>query len=437
MRILLCTSYLGADQSEPKIFPLGLAYIASMLKEHDVCGWDPNVETNPVAGLGKILEEFDPDIVCVSLRNIDAVFSYTRRSYYEPFKAMIKFIKERAPSSRLIVGGTGFSIFAKEIMERNSEIDFGVVSEGELAITHLLKNFEHAERVKNLVLRKEGKIVSTQREHLIDFNSLEFPSRECFDLSKYPKTSYSMGIQSSRGCSFRCIYCIQRFLMGSCYRLRAPSKVVDEIEMLVNQHGINGFYFVEPVFNVPFDHARSILAEIKKRKLDIEWEACFRPDFMNEKLMKQAVDTGCQLFDFSPDGASNEALKILNKDLEIHDVEKTISLVRKIENAKVAYEFVYDLPYGNKNHVIGLTKLYPKIISQCRNKLQYLTSTKMRIYPHTSLYNIALKQRKISEHTDLLYPVHFESSSKNPWNLVPFLLKGSQFLSQKCYQYLS
>ena len=437
MRVLLCTSYLGEDQSGSVVFPLGLAYLASVLTEHDVSCWDSNVEKNPMVGLRRTLENFNPDVVCVSLRNIDNVFSSKQKSYYEPFEAMVKLIKESAPSTKLIVGGTGFSIFSKEIMERNSEIDFGVVSEGERAIVNLLQDFQHPERVKNLVFRQSGKIVYTEKDDFVDFNTLAPPSRDCFDLTKYSKSPFSIGIQSSRGCSFNCIYCLSKLLMGSCYRLRSPVKVVDEIETLVNQHGINGFYFVEPVFNVPFDHSRAILNEIRKRKLDVKWEACFRPDFLSERTMAEAIEAGCQLFDFSPDGASNEAMNLLGKNLDVLAVEKTVNWVKKLENAKVAYEFVYDLPYGNRKHVMGLSRIVPKIISKCRNKIQYLTFTKMRIYPHTRLYDIALNQHKIAEQTDLLNIVHFESSSKNPWNLVPFLLKGFYMAFDNLYNRFS
>ena len=432
MRILLFPSYLGPGHSEPVCFPIGLGYIASMLKGHDVFCWDPNVEKNPMTELGKILEGFDPDLVGVSLRNIDSVSSFRVRSYYDPFVSMVKIVKEKAPSTRLIVGGAGFSIFAKEIMGRNPEIDFGMVSEGERAIVNLLKNFDHPERVKNLVVRKSDEVVFTGKGDFVDFDSLPPPSREGFDLSKYAENPYSMGVQSSRGCGFGCIYCLHRFLMGSRYRLRAPKKVVDEIEMLVVRHGISGFYFVDPVFNVPPDHARAICEEIRRRKLDIEWEACFRPDFLNANLMMEAVEAGCQLFDFSPDGASNEAMQVLGKNLEVGDVEKTVNWASEIENAKVAYEFVYDLPYGNMEHVVGLTRLFPKIMCNCRNKLQYLTLSKMRIYPYTPLYDIALKQGKINAHTDLLYPVHYEScSSKNPWNILPYFLRGSSITFTK------
>jgi radical SAM superfamily enzyme YgiQ (UPF0313 family) len=435
MRIFLASSYLGENSNEPIVFPLGLAYLASMLSDHELLGWDPSLEQDAMTKLSRILESFGPDVVCVSFRNVDSVFSSRVRSYYGPFVTMVKTIKKVAPSCKLVVGGAGFSIFAEEIMKRNPEIDYGVFSEGEYAFSSLLKNFDHPERVKNLVLRKGDEVVSTERDDSVELGLLPSPSRECFDLAKYRDHPFSIGVQSSRGCAFGCIYCLHRFLMGSRYRLRSPKKVVEEIEDLFSQYGIESFYFVDPVFNVPFDHARSICEEIKRRKLEIRWEACFRPDFLNLKFMKEAIDAGCRLFDFSPDGASNEAMQVLGKGLEVRDVEKTIQWASRIEGASVAYEFVYDLPSGNREHMLGLTRLFPKIMYRCRNKLRYLTLTKMRIYPHTPLYKIAREQGKIDADTDLIPPVHYEShSSKNIGNVLPFLLRGSSTIYTEIFK---
>jgi anaerobic magnesium-protoporphyrin IX monomethyl ester cyclase len=426
MRILLCSSYMGPGQPEPICFPIGLGCIASNLAGHELFCWNPNIEKNPMTELCKILGEFSPDLVGVSLRNVDSVFSFARRSYYDPFVSFIKTIKERAPSSKLIVGGAAFSIFAKEIMERNPEIDFGIVSEGERAFTNLIKNLDHPEKVKNLALRKEGKVYVSDKEEFIDFGSMPSPSREGFDLSKYKKYPYSMGIESKRGCSFACVYCFERFLCGNRYRLRPPQKIVDEMEKLLYEHGISEFFFVDPVFNAPPEHARAICREIKKRKLNIKWKAEFRPDYLNSEFMKEAAESGCQLFDFSPDGASDYAMQVLGKNLRVKDVEKTAEWASKIENAKVAYNFVYDLPAGNTGQSYGLARLYTKIMSSCRCKLEFLSLTKMRIYPQTNLYRVALREGKISADSSMIPPVYYERlRRKNPEEIFARLLRVS------------
>lgn len=432
MRVLLLLSNSGPGKPPQAVFPIGLAYIAASLREdHELFSLDLNASEDPERELHEVLGKFDPDVVAVSFRNIDAVQSYINCSYYPSFVSAIRNIRKMAPSCKLVVGGAGFSIFSKEIMQRNPEIDFGVQSEGEHAFSELLRNLDHPEKVKGILLRKNGKIVFTEAEEEADFDLLPSPYRDVFDLDKYRGVPSSIGVQSKRGCRFGCIYCLHSFFMGSNYRLRRPAKVVDEIENLVTKYGINNFYFVDSVFNAPLDHAREICREIIRRKLDVSWEACFRPDLINAKFMEEATVAGCRLFDFSPDGASNDAMQVLGKNLKVEDVEKTIDLIRRVGNAQVAYEFMYDLPCNNTEQVLGLARLFPKIMLRCREKLRSVSLTRMRVYPHTRLYDIALRQGQIRPDTDLLYPVYYESgASKLLTDVLPHAMRVSAFLFQ-------
>ena len=414
MKILLCSQHLGACKpvATPKIaFPLGLSLIASKLKdEHEVTIFDSNVVKNPLQELRKTIERINPDLVAVSLRNIDGQLSFNACSFYEPFVTMIKTIKETSPSSKLIVGGPGFTVFPKEIMKQNPEIDLGVVSNGENTIVELLKNLENPRKIKNVVFRDNEEIHFTGYGVPPDVDSVPLPFWEGFDMSTYRQFPYSVGVETKRGCPFNCVHCLYQCLQKKKVLLRSPKKVVNELEKLVNDYGINNFFFTDPIFNFPPDHGRKICQEIMNRKLDIKWRAWFRSDSMNAKFMAEALDSGCDLFDFSPDGACNEAMEVLGKNMTISDVERTVNTIGKTENAKVGYNFMYDLPSANIQQMLGLTRLLPKIVRTCKNKLQYMSLTRLRIYPHTPLYDIALKDGKITEQTDLLQPVYYTSS---------------------------
>ena len=315
MKALLCQSYLGARSGQPLVFPLGLSYLASLAKEkHEVHCWDPNVALDPMKELATLIRKLNPDVVAVSLRNIDSIFSFAKRSYYDPFILMIKTIRENAPACKVVVGGFGFSLFAEEIMKRNSEIDIGLVFEGELSFVELLENLNHPERVKNLIVRKKDKLFFTGKREWTDPDLLPFPSREFFDLKKYKDQQYSMGVNTSRGCGYNCVFCPIKVIMGDSFRLRSPKNVVDEIETLVNDYGVSSLNFADELFNSPLDHARTICKEIIERKIDISWQAAFAPAFINKPFMKEALKAGCTLFDFSPDGASNNALMFLGKN---------------------------------------------------------------------------------------------------------------------------
>jgi len=420
---------LGVRSSEPLVFPLGLAYLASMVKEkHELYCWDPNELENPLRELPDIISKFDPHVVGVSLRNIDSVFSFNKRSYYAPFVSMIKIIRKHAPSCKLVVGGTGFSIFAEKIMKNNLEIDIGVVSEGEKTFSDLMENLNHPDLVKNLLIRKEGSLIFTEKQELANFDDLPVPSRELFNLSKYSTQAFSLGVQSKRGCIFGCIFCPTRSIWGCSFRLRSPKKVADEIEMLVNDFGINSFSFAESVFNSPKDYCHKLCTEIINRKLDIKWAAAFNPAFLNYNSMTEAVKAGCELFAFSPDGASNNSMRLLGKNFDLTSVDYSIALAKHIDGVNVGYSFLYDLPFCNGEHILGLSRLMLKM-NALGSKLRYFSLSKIRIYPQTLIYEIALKRGIIEKDTDLLKPTFYESNlAFNPAALIPSVLRSSMIV---------
>ena len=435
MKILLCSQYHGPKGlafASGICFPIGLAYVASMLEDHEVKIFDTNLAENPLEKLSRIVENEEPELVGISLRNIDLLNPpNVDPDYYGHFKSMINLVKEKAPNSKIVVGGTGFSLFSRKIMEENREINFGIVLNAETTICNLLKNLDHPERVKNLIFRSENGIVFTGREEPTDFDLLPNPSRSLFDMRGYRKKPFSVGIQSKRGCAFRCSYCPDPFLGSYCLRRRSPKKVVDEIEGLVDEYDVESFFFVDSIFNYPLEDAREICNEMRKRKLDVQWHAYFREDFLNTKFMKEATSAGCQIFEFHSDGACDKALTMLRKNIKIKDIEHTIDLIHTVENAKVGYNFFYDLPKSNTENLLALTRLTTKILSGCRDRLAYLALTRMRIFPHTPLHNLALRQGKINENTNLLNSVYYKSdSSKIQEKYISLLDKLSFHLSK-------
>ena len=272
MRIFLCTQYYGADSvfhSGARVFPLGVAYIASMLKGHEVTVFDANVTSDPLGVLSSRLSAEQPEVVGISLRNMDWV-SNTRfgkkPSFYSHFKSMLRLIRKLAPSCRIVVGGPGFSVFSREIMSENREIDFGVVSDGETTFYNLLRDIEHPERVRNLLVQSEDGVVFTGKGEPAIFDLLPSPSRELFNMSEYKKIPYSLNVQSKRGCAFGCSYCTDPFLGNYVLQLRSASKIVDEVEELVNNYGVRSFWFADPIFNYPPKHSSEICARDSKKK---------------------------------------------------------------------------------------------------------------------------------------------------------------------------
>ena len=124
MRILLIQSYLG--RKEKPLLPLGLAYVATNLNGHEVSIVDPNIVNSPFDSIRKKLTDFDPEVIGISLRNIDTTLYKDRFYYYKNLVSTVEYIKRIVPDALIVIGGAAFSLYAEEIMRQNPKIDYGI-----------------------------------------------------------------------------------------------------------------------------------------------------------------------------------------------------------------------------------------------------------------------------------------------------------------------
>jgi anaerobic magnesium-protoporphyrin IX monomethyl ester cyclase len=199
-------------------------------------------------------------------------------------------IRNIAPDIHITVGGAHPSLFAEEILSHCPDINSVILGEGEEQIVALAKAIEkqkmsEIESIQAIAFRVKGKVVSTPRRNFItDLDSLPEAAWDLIRLEDYlsdhtgwhnPKNmdiQLSIPILTSRSCPFKCNFCACYRTMGRTFRMRSPVKVVDEIEHLNKEYGMNYFGFIDDNVNLNKDHVIDICNQIIKRKLNIQFE---------------------------------------------------------------------------------------------------------------------------------------------------------------------
>lgn len=426
MKILLIQAYQGRKELMGPVFPLGLCYIATPLsKKHNVSIFDPNLCDEPYLELRRKVRDFKPEIVGISIRNIDTLDKRDIFYYFKTISPAIKVIKEVAPEVRIMVGGSGFSMFANEIMERIPEIDYGVYLEGEETVMELVEKVDSPEEVLGIFYRRKDRVNFTGLRGHPDFDNLPIPRRDLLDVARYPFPMDNVGIQTKRGCPLKCAYCSYPFLNGNRVRLRSPGKVVDEIEYLIKEFGVRQFMFVDGIFNVPLNHAEEICREILKRGLDIEWKAWCDIRGFSEEFLLMAKRAGCRSLPFSPDAASDEALYSLGKGITSRDISRVVKIITGHKDIRASFGFFGTSPGQTFIGVLKTIFMYLRI-----NILLFprggATIGWIRIEPHTEIHRIALKEGVISEKTDLL--PEKEENLRKLYYTVPSLWLGDRII---------
>lgn len=406
MNVLLIQQDMGRRDIKYPLYPIGLSYIASAITNHSVRIFDPNCYDYPECfeELKKQAENFDPNVVGISIRNVDTTQRRDPFIHLNTVMPTIQAVKAVKPDVKVITGGTGFSIFAKEIMERFVQIDFGVYLEGEETFVELLENLESPEVVKGIFYRKNGKICFTGLRPVPVFENLPIPNRDpqVIDIKNYIGPFHNIiGIQGKRGCTFRCSYCSYPFLNERKIRLRDPGHIVDEIEYMINKFGVKGFTFVDSVFNYPEKHAEEICHEILRRNLDIEWGVWLTPKDLTIDFLLLLREAGCRHIGFSPDAITDDGLRTLNKSFSSKDIENSLKLARKVKRIAVGYNFFCAYPAMNLKDMLKTLLFIFKIPILLPGRggvgLGWI-----RIEPHTDLYHDAIKEGEFPANTNLL-----------------------------------
>ncbi|MEJ2081447.1 MAG: cobalamin-dependent protein, partial [Acidobacteriota bacterium] len=191
---------------------MGLANIAAVLKENripcrilDLCF----VRDFEEAIVSEITL-YQPDLIGLSLRNLDNV-SYPNYTSYLPFYRKIIQIIRKKTSSRIIVGGSAFSLMPEAILSYLNA-DFGIAGEGERGIIALIHQINAADK-KGIELK--GRIIWDRDVGIVEnLDDFPFPDRSGLDSEAYLQYGGMGNIQTKRGCPFNCIYCTYPIIEG-------------------------------------------------------------------------------------------------------------------------------------------------------------------------------------------------------------------------------
>lgn len=409
-KILLVQQYLGNNHEVGPIFPIGLAYIATKITTNtnwNVKAIDMNVCENPYKTLDNTIKSFKPNVVGLSVRNIDNVDYEDFNYFYKELNQIVRVIKQRC--NTLILGGAGFTIFAPEIMNQNKGINYGIVQEGEETIIELLQCIEKNKSV-NLVkgiYYWNGEILNfTGERKPINFFKSVIPHRFYFEIDKYNKP-LCMGIQTKRGCSLKCSYCTYPFLNKHTERFRNPSDVIDEIEQMVNNYGIKEIIFCDDIFNNPLNHSIEIIKGIIDREIKVKWSAWFDVGTTNIEFIRLAIKSGCYRFCFSTEGVIDSSLKQLQKNFSAKQADQLIKSCLSNEFRNIDFRFsLFAIPPGQT--ILGMLKtlyiVYKTHVVWVNSKC--LVSW-IRLLPNTALNNT------IGKSSEELLPIEVTTQNKD------------------------
>ncbi len=408
-RVLLVST--NRERQPYPVVPNGLACVASALAGvgHDVRFLDLCFSKDPVAAADRAARSFDPEIIGVSVRNIDNSDAIALRHYTPEARDILGALRRASPNAKVIAGGAAFGV-APEALFRDLGVDYAVAGDGErasMALVDALTNDRPVESLPGVVRDKNGVVVFTPPGEEADLDSLPLPALERWiDLARYQRHGATIPIQTKRGCVYKCVYCTYRNVEGWGYRTRDPGLVADEIEGLKRNAGIKHFDFVDSTFNSPPGHALEVCEAIARRKLGVQLDTTnFTPAVAPTDLLSAMRVAGFRSLGITAESASDAVLEKLEKGFNAAKVREVAERVEK-HGLRTLWIFLVGGP-GETRHTLEETLRFARW-RLGRGDAVYVT-VGLRIYPGTTLHRIAIAEGVVPAGSSLLDPAFYFS----------------------------
>ncbi len=341
MKTLLINSPIRLD-AEPNCIPYGLATIAAVLRAQGfhVEIYDVNALRPSKEEISKSLKDMTWDLV--GLSGLITTYKFQ--------KWLIPELKAMNPEAPVISGG-GLATSNNKLLFQNSPLDVAVIGEGEKTMLEWCLAFAGGLEWRNIpgiCYQENGSLVTTsKRGNIQDLDSVPFPSWHLLPMEVYLKhpiwgdaaynssgfrddvsVTRSMNVISSRGCPFSCNYCYHLFGRSN-YRLRSAQNVVDEIEALVDQYGVDFIGFVDDNMMASEKRLIEFCDLMERKQFPLTWGCHGRVTSARDDLLKRMADTGCVWIGYGIESGSQKILDAMNKKAKVEQAKQAVIETRK------------------------------------------------------------------------------------------------------------
>jgi radical SAM superfamily enzyme YgiQ (UPF0313 family) len=382
------------------VYPLGLDYVVRALEDHhQVQVIDMNAEAGTEA-LADVLQDTSPDIVGISIRNIDNTDTLDPRGFTGQYRDLAALIRTHT-TAPIVLGGSGFTIFPAELMAL-LQADYGIIGEGErlAALLEAIQNGNDPAGLPGVILPQQTAAIPPPLG--------DPPARKVNGspavTDYYVRRGGMLNLQSKRGCPFRCIYCTYPHIEGHVMRRIATAEVA-ATAMALQEAGARYLFITDSAFNADMPHSLAVADAFKAAGLTIPWGAFFAPIRPLDGYYERLAVAGLTHIEFGTEAMSDAVLKAYHKPFRIADIWSA----HQAALAAGVHVAHYMLLGGPGETEATLAETLSNIDKLNRTVVFFFCG--MRIYPHTALYRLAIEQGKILPAQDLLEPVFYRTDA--------------------------
>ncbi len=265
---------------------------------------------------------------------------------------MIKYareLKQLKPNCFIIFGGPEISFEGEDFFSSHPYIDTIIAGEGESVITEICSD----------ISKYKGKIVNGRcSDRFINEGIL---------YDRYPAQGNILYYESSRGCPYRCSYCLSSISGG--VRAKSAEKTLNDLRDFEKpKQKPKIIKFIDRTFNYDLKRAKTIWKALLSNEFTLNYHFEIAADNLDEEafdilskmpLGKIQIEAGIQ-------STNRKALEAVNRKTDPHKVIANLKRIRDFGNIHIHADLIAGLPYENLE---SFKKSFDEAI-HCCHKLQ-------------------------------------------------------------------
>ena len=329
-------------------FNHGLASLSASLKErgHETRLVNLNENLPPVPTHAEVLElvhEWRPGMIA---------FSCLTQQYPAGLE-LARWLRDAEPAlPPMIVGGVHPTMVPEEVMA-DGVWDHVGVGECEDALVQLVERIEAGETPEdaaNFLSWKAGArpLAAPQIEDWVrnpvgefpDLETLPVPDYDLFDAQRITDQKHGwFGLLSSRGCPYRCTYCLNHKIVDlyrgdlgrsvsklGFFRFRPPHKMIAEVrEVLARYKGIGTLIFDDDLFTQNVEHALATCKAYQESDIDVPFVVNSHVKQLDPRVAEALAAAGCRILKLGIESGSPRVRReVLQRNMSDRDILGTI-----------------------------------------------------------------------------------------------------------------
>lgn len=408
MRVLLISA--NTETLNMPTMAMGLAGVAAAVRAagHEVRFLDLLGRSDPGSLISAAVDEMDPRVIGVSIRNIDDQKRRGTQFLLDGVAPVVAACR-RAGRAPVVLGGAGYSLFPVAALEYLGA-DMGIQGEGEAAFLRLLDAISRGgEGLADAPgLYRRGEPPPRTRWFETDLDRLPIPGPDLFDPALAEDPACYLPFQTRRGCPLGCSYCSTATIEGRRIRRRSPEAVVAALRSW-REAGFRRVFFVDNTFNLPPTYAKDLCRRIERAGLDLQWRAILYPGRVDAELVEAMARAGCLEVSLGFESGAAPILAAYGKHFGPAEIRRTARLL-----AEAGIRAMGFLMLGGPGETRE-TALESLRFADALPLAWMRLTVGVRIYPYTDLARRAAAEGIIDPADDLLRPRFYVVPGLGDW----------------------